>query len=110
MIAAFLTWWLDQLAQLLPRWLRRPAFGRVNAVVIRPTTPLDRAGTLGFFSRHNGRETPLGDFPARLDELRQVPARRGRPGGLGIGGAELVGKNPPLPPAGRRPVQPGLAF
>lgn len=110
MIAAFLTWWLDQLAQLLPRWLRRPAFGRVNAVVIRPTTPLDRAGTLGFFSRHNGRETPLGDFPARLDELRQVPARRGRPVVLSIERAELLEKTLALPLAARSQLDQALAF
>jgi general secretion pathway protein L len=110
MIGAFLTWWLDHLAQLLPGWLRRQAFARVDAIVITPTMPLDHAGTLAFVSRRNGKETPLGEFPARPEGLRQVPPVRGQPVVLRIERAELLEKTLSLPLAARGQLDQALAF
>jgi general secretion pathway protein L len=109
-ISAFLTWWLDQLAQLLPRWLRRPAFGHLDAIVIRPAAPLDRIGDLSIFFRRSGKEAPLGDFPARPDELRKVPLVRGRPVVLSIARTELLEKTLTLPLAARNELDQVLAF
>src|SRR4051794_20449097 len=102
MIGVFLTWWLDHLAQLLPRWLRRPEPFRLDAIVIRPTAPLDRVSNLAISSRRNGKEAPLGDFPARVNELRQASLARGRPVVLNIGRAEFLEKTLTLPLAARR--------
>ena len=110
MIGAFLKWWLDHLAQLMPRWLHRPAFFCLDAIVIRPTAPLDRIGNFAISSRRNGKETPLGDFPARVDELRQVPPARGRPVVLNIARTELLEKTLALPLAARGELDQALAF
>ena len=110
MISAFLAWWLDHLAQLLPRWLRRPEFGRVDAIVIRPTAPLDCIINLTIFSRHNGKEALIGDFPARPDELKQVPPARGRPVILNVEHAELLEKTLVLPLAARSELDQVLSF
>jgi general secretion pathway protein L len=110
MIGAFLTWWLDQLAQLVPRWLHRPVLTRLDAIVITPNVPLDRIGNLAISSRRNGKETPLGDFPARLDELRQAPPAHGRPVVLNIARTELLEKTLSLPLAARGGLDQVLAF
>src|SRR3954463_4931065 len=110
MIGAFLIWWLDHLAQLLPRWLRRPEPIRLDAIVIRPTAPLDCIGNLAISSRRNGKETSLGNFPAGVNELRQASLARGRPVALNVGRAEFLEKTLTLPLAARRELDQVLVF
>jgi general secretion pathway protein L len=110
MIGAFFAWWFDHLAQSVPRWLRRPACTCPDAIVVRPTGPPDRGGSLVIVSRRNGKETRLGDFSLHPDELRQVPRARSRPVILNIGRAEVLEKTLSLPLAARGDLDQALAF
>jgi general secretion pathway protein L len=110
MIGAFFSWWLGQLADLLPPWLRRPAFARVDALVIAPIEPLDSLGAVAVTVRRNGKETPVGEFPLRQEALESVPAPRGRPAVLRIARDDLLEKTLTLPIAARDDLAQVLAF
>ena len=110
MIGGFFLWWADRMAELLPAWLRRPAVTRLDALVIIPTTPLDRIGRIAVFVRRNGRETELGQFTLGAGELAEMPRPRGRPAVLRIDRAELLEKTLTLPLAARGELDQALAF
>jgi general secretion pathway protein L len=78
--------------------------------VIRPTAPLDCISNLAISSRRNGKEVPLGNVPARVDELRHIPPVHGRPVVLNIARTELLEKTLALPLAARGGLDQALAF
>src|SRR2546427_4886738 len=80
MIRDLLSWWVGQLADLVPeRWRRFTSSGG-DALVITPVGPL--AGgveAIAVSLRRNGREAPLGRFGLTAGELADLPRSGGKP-------------------------------
>lgn len=110
MIGAFFAWWVRQLAELLPSWLRRPALTRADALVIAPIGPLDRVGAVAAGLRRSGRETPLGRFAITPSELGALPRSSRRPAVLRLTGADVLEKTLSLPLAAGGELDQVLAF
>jgi general secretion pathway protein L len=111
MIREFFAWWFGQLAELLPRGLRRTALTAVDAVVIKPIGPLGRgieAVAIGL--RRNGRETPLGRFGLGATDLAELPRATGRTTVLRLGEPDVLGKTLTLPLAAERELNQVLGF
>jgi len=109
MIGGFLSWWLEQLAGLLPRpgGALRPA---ADAVVISPVEPLAggvRSVAVGV--RRRGRESPLGRFPL-AGELPGLPDLAGQPAVLRLAASDVLEKTLALPLAAERELDQALAF
>src|SRR5579885_2372551 len=103
MIGGFLSWWLEQLAGLLPR----PG---ADAVVISPVEPLAggvRSVAVGV--RRRGRESPLGRFPL-AGELPGLPDLAGQPAVLRLAASDVLEKTLALPLAAERELDQALAF
>lgn len=107
MLNAILTWWLQRMWELCPRWLR-PATADGNAVVVAPepgagATPVGAAVHL----RRNGREQSLGRFalgPSGIGPLRQAigGAARRTPVLLRLPAGMLLERSVTLPIAAER--------
>lgn len=110
MIAAFFVWWFEQLAELLPSWLRRSAPASADALVITPREPLDRLKTVAVAVRRRGREEPLGEFALAAPELRQMPHSPSRPPVLRVAKADVLEKRLTLPLAAQGELDQALAF
>jgi general secretion pathway protein L len=111
MVRDFFSWWVGQLADLLPRRLRRSAPTAADATVITPiaTTGAGFAAiTVGL--RRNGKETLLGRFPLGAPGLIELPRSAGKPTVLRLGEAEVLGKTLALPLAAEREVDQAIAF
>jgi len=111
MIREFFAWWFGQLAELLPRGLRRTALTAVDAVVIKPIGPLGRgieAVAIGL--RRNGRETPLGRFGLGTTDLAELPRATGRTTVLRLSEPDVLGKTLTLPLAAERELNQVLGF
>lgn len=110
MIGAFFAWWVGQLAELLPAWLRRPAAMCADALLVAPLGPLDRAGTVAVLLRRGGREAQLGQFALGSSQLDALPRSPRRPIVLRLGRAELLEKALSLPLAAHGDLDQVLAF
>lgn len=75
-LAAFLRWWLGELAGLVPRALRRPFMGRREAVILEPLNGPDSQGG-SLYLRRGGKVETLGSFGEGVAAL-PAKARRGR--------------------------------
>lgn len=109
MIAAFFTWWLGQLTDLLPLRLRRAVASEADALLLMPATV---AGELNLQAalRRNGVETPLGEFAltgAALQELSRPP---GQAVALRLARADLLEKTLTLPLAAQAELGQAIAF
>jgi general secretion pathway protein L len=109
-VRAFLAWWLGQLAELLPRWLRRPAAGNADALVIEPVGPLGHAAAVTVILRRNGSETLVGQFPFADRELKGLPDLTGQPVALRLSAREVLEKTLVLPLAAQADLEQVLAF
>ncbi len=116
MIGGFFAWWVGQLAEVLPPWLRRSAVTSADALVIAPTGPLDRVGAVSVPTsvsvsvRRNGKEALLGQFSlgsAALDELPRSPSR---PAVLRLPRTEILEKTLSLPLAAQAELNQVLTF
>lgn len=110
MVSTFLAWWLGQLADLLPGWLRRPAAANANALVIAPVGPLGDAAAVIVTLRRNGNEVPIGQFPVAGRGLRGLPSLPGRPIALRLSAREVLEKTLVLPLAAQAELDQVLAF
>ena len=75
-LSGFLTWWLGQLAELLPPGFRAAGTRSPDAVLIVPTQPLNGDGEVAICHRRNGKEAMLGRYPlapATLPDLLRSP-------------------------------------
>jgi general secretion pathway protein L len=109
-IGAFLTWWLAQLTELLPWWLRPPVLTRVDALVIAPVGPLDRGTNVTVTLRRHGKDVPLGQFAVGAADLKQLSRSQGRLVILKISHSDVLEKTIVLPLAAQRDLDQVLAF
>jgi general secretion pathway protein L len=111
MVRDFLSWWLRQLADLLPQSLRRSAPTAADATVI---TPLAAAGreveAVEVALRRNGKESVLGQFALSASGLGEIPRSPAKPAVLRLGEADVLGKTVMLPLAAEREVDQALLF
>jgi general secretion pathway protein L len=111
MVREFFTWWVGQLADLLPRQLRRPAFSAADALVITPIGPLGGGvEAIAAGLRRNGKATPLGHFGLGAIGLAELPRVSGGTTVLRLGEADVLGKTVALPLAAERDLGQVLAF
>ena len=111
MVREFFLWWLGQLADLLPSFLRRTAPTAQDATVIAPVGPIGHGiEAVAVGQRRNGRETPLGHFALGPAGVAELPHAAGRPIVLRLGEAEVLGKTRSLPLAAERELKQALTF
>ena len=111
MVREFLRWWISQLAELLPRSLRRSGAGRDDAVLVTPIGLLGQGiDAVALDLRRNGRETELGRFSLGAADLAQTVRAAGRPVVLRLPEGDLLGKTVNLPLAAERNLKQVLAF
>lgn len=110
MLSTFFAWWLTQLADLLPRWLRRHPAAKANALVIAPVGPLGNAAAVMVTMRRNGNEVPVGQYPFAGREIKGLPAPTGQPVALRLTAQEVLGKSLVLPLAAQADLEQVLAF
>jgi general secretion pathway protein L len=111
MVRDFLRWWLSQLAELLPRSLRRSGAGQDDAVLVTPIGLLGQGiDAVALDLRRNGRETELGRFSLGAADLAQTVRAAGRPVVLRLPEGDLLGKTVSLPLAAERNLKQVLAF
>ena len=111
MLAEFLTWWRQNLLELVPENLRNGANGQSNALVVDATLP----GTIALQRRRRGQEARIGQ--ARLDEpglpaLRAALNQRaaGEPVILRLPAATLLERPVTLPLAAERDPERVLGY
>ena len=111
MVREFFTWWFGQLAELLPRELRKSALDARDALVITPIGSL-RQGIEAVAAdlRRNGKESTLGHFAVGAVGLAELPRAAGRATVLRLGEADVLAKNLSLPLAAERELDQVLAF
>ena len=111
MFGEFLSWWCAQLAELLPRRLRRSPPTAADATVITPLGgighPVD-AVEIGL--RRNGKEGALGRFPLAASGLAEIPHSPAKPAVLRLGETDVLGKTVVLPLAAERELGQVLEF
>lgn len=111
MVREFFSWWFGQLAELLPRRLRRSAPTAADATVITPITgPGGGLAAIAVGLRRNGKETLLGRFALGASGFAELPRSAAKPAVLRLGEAEVLGKTVTLPLAAEREVDQALAF
>jgi general secretion pathway protein L len=111
MVREFFTWWVDQLADVLPQELRRSAFSASDALVITPIGSLaPGADAVGVDLRRNGKETPLGRFGIGAVGLAELPRNATRTSVLRLGESEVLTKTVTLPLAAERELDQVIAF
>ena len=94
-----LTWWLQQMAALLPRSLFGDTRFR-DAVIVR----MQGAGLVANL-RRRGNETPLGPLEPGSAVLRRLRSRRSGPVVIGLPAASLLQQSAALPLAAERDLQ-----
>jgi general secretion pathway protein L len=111
MVRDFFVWWFGQLADILPRGLRRSALTAADALVITPIGPLGHGvDAVAAGLRRNGKETPLGRFGLGASGLAELPRAAGRATVLGLAEADVLAKAVTLPLAAERELDQVLAF
>jgi general secretion pathway protein L len=111
MFREFLSWWLGQLADLLPAFLRPTAPTNQDATVIAPVGPIAHGiEAVAVGQRRNGKEAPLGHFALGPAGVAELPRAAGRPTVLRLGQADVLGKTVSLPLAAERELEQVLSF
>lgn len=111
MLRDFIIWWFGQLADLLPRALRRSAPAEADATVLAPVGSLARGiDAVAVGLRRNGKETALGRFALGTAGLAELPRAAGKPAVLRLGEADVLGKTVTMPLAAERELDQVLAF
>src|SRR5579864_1683882 len=111
MIRALLDWWLGQLGELQPRWLRRRLSMPTDGIVITPIEPLDRKPeTVSVELRQRGRETAVGEFKANSPQLEALPGLRSMPAILRLPRVDVLEKTVELPLAAQNELDQVLEF
>jgi general secretion pathway protein L len=110
MVREFLWWWLGQLADVVPEWLRRFGSHGADAAIIAPGAPVaENVDGVIVSLRRSRRETTVGRF--RLaDELADIPRPAGKPTILRLAEGDVLGKTLVLPIAAERQLDQVLAF
>ena len=111
MVREFFTWWFGQLAELLPRELRKSVLDAGDALVITPIGSLSQGiEAVTADLRKNGKASTLGHFAVGAVGLAALPRAAGRATVLRLGEADVLAKNLSLPLAAERELDQVLAF
>jgi general secretion pathway protein L len=111
MLRDFFTWWFGQLAELLPRRLRRSAPTAADATVITPIGPVDESVCeVAVGLRRGGRENLLGRFALTAPGLADLPNSSGKPAVLRLAEEDVLAKTLVLPLAAERELDQALLF
>jgi general secretion pathway protein L len=111
MASRFLTWWLGQLADLLPQRWRRSVLTAIDALIIAPGGVLDGGSdSVVIGLRRHGKEMPLGRFGLNALALRALPQTAGRLAVLRLPQADMLTKTIVLPIAAERDLNQVLSF
>jgi general secretion pathway protein L len=111
MVREFFTWWFGQLAELLPRELRKSVLDAGDALVITPIGSLNQGiEAVTADLRKNGKESTLGHFAVGAVGLAELPRATGRATVLRLSEADVLAKNLSLPLAAERELDQVLAF
>jgi general secretion pathway protein L len=111
MIREFFTWWIGQLAELLPQELRRSSLTTSDALIITPIGQLGHGvEAVAADLRRNGKETPLGHFAIGAAGLADMARSAARTTVLRLNEADVLGKTVSLPIAAERELGQVLAF
>ncbi len=111
MVREFLTWWLGQLADLIPQQWRRFGSPSGDAMVIAPAGPLaGGVASVAVSLRRNGRETPLGRFALSAGGLSGALQPDGKPAVLRLAETDVLSKTVTLPLAAERGLDQVIAF
>ena len=102
----FLTWWIQQLADLIPERWRQFGSASGDALLIAPVGSLAGGVDAAEVSlRRNGRQTPLGRFA-----LASIPQQAGKPVVLQLAETDVLSKTISLPLAAERDLDQVLGF
>jgi general secretion pathway protein L len=111
MVREFLTWWLGQLADLIPEQWRRFGSPSGDAMVITPIGPVSSGvASITVSLRRNGRETPLGRCGLTPGALSEVLRPAGKPAVLRLAETDVLCKTVTLPLAAERGLDRVMAF
>jgi general secretion pathway protein L len=111
MFGEFLSWWCAQLAELLPRRLRRSPPTAADATVVSPLGAIGQpVDAVGIGLRRNGKEGALGRFPLAASGLAGIPHSPAKPVVLRLGETDVLGKTVVLPLAAERELDQVLDF
>jgi general secretion pathway protein L len=111
MIREFFLWWSGQMADLLPRWLRRGALTTADAMVITPIGAHFRGNVaVAVGLRRHGKETPAGRLDLAAPGLAQLPRAPGGTTVLRLGAADVLAKTMILPLAAGQELRQVLTF
>jgi general secretion pathway protein L len=111
MVRDFLSWWFEQLADLLPQALRRSPPTAADATVIAPMGVTGQAiEAVAVGVRRNGKESLLGQFALGASGLSEIPRSPGKPAVLRLREADVLAKSVTLPLAAEREVDQALLF
>jgi general secretion pathway protein L len=112
MFGEFLTWWVEQLSDLVPERLRRLGLSSGDALVIAPAGPLAGGVEAAQVSlRRSGNETPVGRFVLASGGLTDLPSRSaGKPVVLQLAETDVLSKTITLPLSTERELEQVLGF
>jgi general secretion pathway protein L len=111
MICEFFLWWRGQLADLLPRWLRRCALTAADTMVITPIgAPARGVDAVEVGRRRHGKETPVRRFDLAAPGLAELPRAPSWTTVLRLSGGDVLAKTMTLPLAAGRELRQVLTF
>jgi len=111
MMRVLLDWWLEQLRELQPRWLRRRLAMSTDGVIITPIEALDRnPDTVSVEVRRGGQETAIGEFKVNSPQLEALPGPRNLPVILRLPRTDVLEKTVDLPLAAQSELDQVLEF
>lgn len=110
MVREFFSWWLGQLADLLPQGLRGTGARLQDALTVSPAGPLGSVEAVAVSARRGGKETALGRFSLGASNLSSLPGAGAKPVVLRLPGTEVLSKTIVLPAAAERDLRSVLGF
>lgn len=111
MIRAFFLWWLEQLGELQPRWLRQRLRAPSDGLVVVPSAPLEnQPDTVLIGLRQRGRETAIGEYKINSPQLGAVQGIRGGATTLQLTRADVLEKTVEFPVATQNELDQVLEF
>src|SRR5262245_40714905 len=110
MIREFFLWWCGQLADLLPRWLRRSALTAADAMVIATVGAIGGVDAVAIALRRHGKETQLGRIDLTSPSRAELPRAPGGTIVLRLNASDVLAKTLTLPFAACRELRQVLTF
>lgn len=111
MIRPFFDWWVEQLRDLQPEWLRRWIAAPADGLLITPLEPLERnPDTVSIEVRRRGTEAAIGEFRVNSPQLETLPRPRGAATVLRLPPMDVLEKSVDFPLAAQGQLDQVLEF